>query len=704
MRFLASIFSLALTVALIAALFPIVDSAAISPQYDSHGSPLPVPDAVVYEDDFDGESDGDSPPINWVNQNLDVLEVDDDGFEKSAPNSMKVEANSGGVYWGHTDQAINEANITYWVYFNNLGRYYYVAGQETTGNLDNTKVGGMVCFRANDIKWNDGAWQDTGVDYTVGWHEIWMIHDLAADTFDFWYDSTLLVDDGGFKDGNTLSAIASLQVGASSAGGVATSWMDNFTISTDSDTTPPEIANLTETPEPQEYNGNVNITADITDETAMDTVYINVSYPNATYTNTTMTDGAGDEYYYNTTYTLIGQYNYTIWANDTSDNWNSSAVTFFNITDTTLPVIYNVTAIPDPQEYNGYVNISANISDGYSLDSVFVNVSYPNSTYVNTSMTSGASDSYYYNTTYTLVGSHDYKIWANDSSDNWNSSTGSFFVIQDTTPPEIANITHPTIELGAWNNFTFNISDYSGVDSAAINFTHPDTSTFNFTVNYSGSGDDYWFNSTYDNLLNQTGTYSYSLYANDTYDNWNGSLSNTFWVNDTTNPVIVNETATPNTVYQYNYINITARVTDLGGVSSVWVTIVYNDNTTENRTMIEGVNNTWYNNSAYSKIGYHVYFVLAQDNSNNTEQTANHSIRVEMPPVPQAPAPGSNTNDSQTMGFVFDDPEPEEAGFFEDCCGTTFSMIGIAIFGICLTPSVRNRIKQLLAHFKDRPK
>ena len=33
--------------------------------------------AIIFSDNFDGETDGDSPPTNWVNESLTTCEVDD---------------------------------------------------------------------------------------------------------------------------------------------------------------------------------------------------------------------------------------------------------------------------------------------------------------------------------------------------------------------------------------------------------------------------------------------------------------------------------------------------------------------------------------------------------------------------------------------------------------------------------------------------
>lgn len=135
----------------------------------------------------------------------------------------------------------------------------------------------------------------------------------------------------------------------------------NYTTNAASDTTLPELANATETPDPQDYGGYVNITADITDDTALYGAWANISYPNGTVKgNYSMTAGTGDEYYYNTTYSYAGWYNYTIWANDTADNWNSTTGSF-NISDAVT--ITFISQTPD----NVNISTTGNISILYNI-------------------------------------------------------------------------------------------------------------------------------------------------------------------------------------------------------------------------------------------------------------------------------------------------------------------------------------------------
>jgi len=92
------------------------------------------------------------------------------------------------------------------------------------------------------------------------------------------------------------------------------------------DTAAPEISNIvTTTSSPLDTDssyGWINITCTVTDNVAVDEVYLNITNPDGSYTNVSMNVGAGNTYYYNssTTFSTYGNYSYFIWANDTINN------------------------------------------------------------------------------------------------------------------------------------------------------------------------------------------------------------------------------------------------------------------------------------------------------------------------------------------------------------------------------------------------
>jgi len=199
------------------------------------------------------------------------------------------------------------------------------------------------------------------------------------------------------------------------------------------DTTPPEITNIEANPNPQTTGGSVNITCDVTDDTAVDEVWVNITYPDATSQNFSMIEGS---YYFKQTYTEIGTYNYFIWANDTSGNSNISTIYTFKIQeepDITPPV---TTHSFDPATPDG--------DNGWYVSNVTI-------TFTSTDDMSGVASTKYSLdngvtwTTYTgawpfdvIVGDfkHQLLYYSADNAGNVEPTNGPFDFKVDTTKPE----------------------------------------------------------------------------------------------------------------------------------------------------------------------------------------------------------------------------------------------------------------------------
>lgn len=120
----------------------------------------------------------------------------------------------------------------------------------------------------------------------------------------------------------------------------------------------------------------VNISANVTDEFAVDTVIAEVTFPNTTAYNYTMTNSTPDIYYYNfTSYDTLGFYAIRIFANNSFGLINKSETTGFFLNDSTPPVIENLTATPNPVERSEGLNLSANIYEDCVCTNITANVS-----------------------------------------------------------------------------------------------------------------------------------------------------------------------------------------------------------------------------------------------------------------------------------------------------------------------------------------
>jgi hypothetical protein len=133
-----------------------------------------------------------------------------------------------------------------------------------------------------------------------------------------------------------------------------------------------------------------------------------------------------------------GNVYYYIWANDTRGNFATHPDIgnhTIQIYELNPPVISNVIALPDPAEYPEAVNISTSITDFSIIETVTLFLEMPDSSTSNTTMDyDGSTGKYYIETSYPLLGTYNFTIWAKDSFNNWNSFSGSFEV-QDTISP-----------------------------------------------------------------------------------------------------------------------------------------------------------------------------------------------------------------------------------------------------------------------------
>jgi uncharacterized protein (TIGR03790 family) len=185
-----------------------------------------------------------------------------------------------------------------------------------------------------------------------------------------------------------------------------------------------------------------------------------------------------------------------------------------------LPELTNPQANPPVQENGGNVNITVDVSDDVWVDLVAVNVTYPDMSTVNSSMTKGMGDEWFFETSYSDIGGYAFAIWAKDDIDNWNSTSSSFTII-DTDPPEIFNLMHaPSPQYLDGNvNITVDVVDDVAVGSVWLNVTHPGGSWTNISMT-KGPGDQ-WYNET---SYSELGDHDYFVWAGDTSNNWNSSM------------------------------------------------------------------------------------------------------------------------------------------------------------------------------------
>ncbi len=401
-------------------------------------------------------------------------------------------------------------------------------------------------------------------------------------------------------------------------------WGRIYALGTLGDFEPPTISDVTAVPNPQEVHGSVNVSAHIHDASGIKEVLLNVTYPESMQVESFEMpyDNSSGRYYSERVYDELGAHDILIFTRDKAGNWNTTSGLFTTI-DTTPPSILDIEAAPDPQEVFDFVNVSATVVDNYLISEIWVDVSDPDSVPVgNFSMSyDSATDRYYFERTYSKTGIHNLVVSAKDTSDNWNSSKGQFSM-QDTTGPTISDMTavpNPQ-EVFFDVNISATVTDNIDIGGVWAEVIDPDLVPLgNFSMSYDSVSSRYYFEDAYSKL----GSHSFTIWAHDTSANWN-SDSGTFTIIDTTSPGITETTAVPDPQEVFNPVNISAVVAD--NVQVLQVSVEVRDPTTAvagNFTMeYDAIGGRYFKEIIGNLIGQYTFTIWASDSSGNTASSA----------------------------------------------------------------------------------
>ncbi len=412
---------------------------------------------------------------------------------------------------------------------------------------------------------------------------------------------------------------------------------------------PPQLDNLDVTPSIQENGYPVNITVNASDDFGIDTIWINITRPDGTWINVSMENGSSDSWYFEVAFDDLGDYTFTIWANDTNDNWDSLGPGTFTIIDTDPPFIDNVIASPELQENGGYVNITAEVTDDISVDSVWIEIVHPDSSSTNISMKKGSGNQWYIESQYQDLDIYSFTIWANDTQDNWNRNGPNTFTIVDTDGPYINNVqaTPDPQENGGFVNITADITDDMGVDSVWVEIIYPDSSSTNISM-IKGQGEEWFF----ENIYNDLGIYTYTIWAFDTQDNWDLEGPNNFEIVDTDPPEISNLLDAPDPQEMDEPISISVEVVDDVGVSGVWIQIRHLNGTWIDYPMTPGSGDEWEITMQFRDPGTYAYTISANDSQDNWNATNLFGFTIIDTESPKIEDPKVDTDPYIEDGYV----------------------------------------------------
>ncbi|MFX0099616.1 MAG: beta strand repeat-containing protein [Candidatus Hodarchaeota archaeon] len=356
------------------------------------------------------------------------------------------------------------------------------------------------------------------------------------------------------------------------------------------DTTDPILENLTESASTLELGDKETIRVDAWDLSGIASVLIEIAG-----INYSMTD-LGNGTYENSTWmpSTVGLKTYMIYAEDNNGNIQILSDSI-NVVDTTNPTIENVTESADPLELGLGEMIAADAADLTGITSMQIEIGA-----ANTSMADLGNGTYTYLWTPTSVGLTPYTIYATDGEGNVNSHWSNI-TVQDTTGPTIENVSESADPLFISLNETIQVDiwDLSSLDVLQIDI--------NGSVNPLSlvSGNTYMYTWTPGGV----GLYVYNITANDTEGNLNW-LSGDITVIDSI-PLFENITESGDPVELGSNITITVDITDILGISAVWIDI---NSSLVNLT--NPVNDTWSVSWQPGSIGLYIYTIYAENNGN----------------------------------------------------------------------------------------
>ncbi|MFX1346419.1 MAG: right-handed parallel beta-helix repeat-containing protein, partial [Promethearchaeota archaeon] len=378
------------------------------------------------------------------------------------------------------------------------------------------------------------------------------------------------------------------------------------------DNTPPTYSDLSESADPLELGNNETITIKAFDISGINQVLIEFEG-----TNHSMTNIIGDTWQYDTwNPTSMGINLYIIYIQDNNNNWNLTSDSII-VEDTTSPVYWAITESADPLELGELEIIKVNVSDIAGINQVLIEFEGFNHSMINI-----IGDMWQYDTwTPLIVNTYIYTIYIEDNNNNWNSTSGSI-TVEDNTPPTYSDLSESIdpLELGDIEIITINASDISGINLALIEFEGTNHSMTNII------GDMWQYNSW---VPSSTGIYIYTIYIGDNNNNWN-STSGSITVEDTTYPTyeFLIESDDPLELGETEIITINAS--DFSGINQVLIEFQG-----ANHSMTNIIGYMWqYNAWTPLSTGTYPYRIYIEDNNNNWNSTSD-SISVEdtTPPI-----------------------------------------------------------------------
>jgi hypothetical protein len=425
--------------------------------------------------------------------------------------------------------------------------------------------------------------------------------------------------------------------------------------------TTPNVTSLKPTGESFTASSTISLNATIADNLVIDDVLANVTHPNGTVEQVVLADGDGDKVY-NVSFSGTGNqgtYTVRIIANDTSvhKNINSTETTTFVIADGANPAVTNLVP-PENGIYNitNSFEISANVTDGGTISVVIANLSYPNGTIDQQTLSNVAGAKY--NMSFTipqLTGVYNITFFANDTGNNINNTETTNFTVNDVVNPTVSNAVpalNTAFNVSDTVEIAVNVTDDLAISVVLVNVSYPNGSIGVFQMSFT-SGNKYNISFVAPAV---TGRYNTTFIANDTTGNINNTATTNFTVNDVTALSITGKVCSPSAANLTQSVQCNATVTDDGGVHTVLANVTTANGTVYAQTVINASAEYTFTFADTNKsIGTYNVTWWANDTSNNPG-TSTHNFTVSDVGIPtvtlNAPIAGYNIS-TTTVNYNF---------------------------------------------------
>ncbi|MFX0021483.1 MAG: hypothetical protein ACFE9S_04105 [Candidatus Hermodarchaeota archaeon] len=361
------------------------------------------------------------------------------------------------------------------------------------------------------------------------------------------------------------------------------------------DTTAPTYAFLVESADPLPLGQNETISIKVYDSPGSGIKEILLEYNNLNHTMKFI--GFDTWQWSNWKPSSVGIFVYSIYMIDNSNNINTS-IGSIEVFVSSGPTIQNLSKSANPLELGQTEIIQVDVDDNDGVSEVLFEIDAVNYTMVHIG---GAR--YEYIWTPDSFGTKFFKIFANDSLNNWNQLSSNINV-QDTTPPNFANLTESSDPLELGNSIVISIdaTDLSNIKQVILEYDGT-----NHSMSFIGGNK--WVNDTWIPAI--ASNHQYKIYIQDNANNWN-STNNFIQVIDTTAPLLSNLNESADLLELGQTETITIDIIDFAGITIANIEIDSNNYTMNNIGEV-----TWQYNWIPNSVGVKSYIIYTSDSNNN---------------------------------------------------------------------------------------